>query len=87
MELLSRSKSNRNLLSRESGCLPLVKSHRKLWQDLPGKRACRICVEYRDYGMRNEEHCNEVIDWLANNMAALINVFKPILDNIMKTIH
>ena len=34
--------------------------------------------------MKNEEHWNEVIDWLASNMAALINAFKPLLDNIMK---
>ncbi|MFA5531820.1 MAG: DUF4268 domain-containing protein, partial [Thiohalomonadaceae bacterium] len=58
-----------------------------VWQDLPGKRASRICVEYRDYGMKNEEHWDKVIDWLASNMAALINAFRPLLDNIMKTIH
>ena len=57
-----------------------------VWQDLPGKRACRICVEYRDHGMKNEEHWDEVIDWLASNMAALINAFRPLLDDVMKKI-
>ena len=25
-----------------------------IWQDLPGKRARRICVQYHDYGLNNE---------------------------------
>jgi len=58
-----------------------------VWQDLPGKRAYKICIEYHDYGLKNEEHWDEIIDWLASNMAALINAFRPLLDDIMKTIH
>ena len=58
-----------------------------LWQDLPGKRAYKICIEYHDYGLKNEEHWDEIIDWLASNMAALINAFRPLLDDVMKTIH
>ncbi len=55
-----------------------------IWQDLPGKRACRICAQYHDYGLNHEEHWNEIIDWLADNLAALIKIFKPLLDGIMK---
>ena len=35
-----------------------------VWQDLPGKRAYKICIEYHDYGLKNEEHWDEIIDWL-----------------------
>jgi len=54
-----------------------------IWQDLPGKRACRICAQYHDYGLNHEEHWNEIIDWLADNLATLIKIFKPLLDGIM----
>ncbi|MGI6176344.1 MAG: DUF4268 domain-containing protein [Christensenellales bacterium] len=50
----------------------------------PEKRACRICIQYHDYGLNHEEHWNEIIDWLADNLAALIKIFKPLLDGIMK---
>ena len=56
------------------------------WQDLPGKRACRICVKYNDYGLKNEDHWNDIINWLSNNIAELMKVFKPWLDVIMKSI-
>lgn len=51
-----------------------------IWQSLPGKRACRICVQYHNFGLNNEEHWDEIIDWLSDNIAALIKVFKPLLD-------
>jgi hypothetical protein len=37
--------------------------------------------------MKNEEHWDEIIDWLASNMVALISAFRPLLDDVMKTIH
>lgn len=55
-----------------------------IWQDLPGKRACRISVQYNDYGLNNEEYWDEIINWLSDNIAALIEVLKPLLDEIMK---
>lgn len=55
-----------------------------IWQELPGKRACRISIQYDDYGLNNEENWDEIIEWLANNVATLMNVFKPSLDVIMK---
>jgi len=55
-----------------------------IWQDLSGKRACRICVQYYEFGLNNEEYWDEIINWLADNIAALIKVFKPMLDAIMK---
>jgi hypothetical protein len=57
-----------------------------IWQDLPGKKACRICVQYHEYGLNNEEHWDEIIDWLADNIAALIKAFKPLLDVIVKSV-
>ena len=57
-----------------------------IWQELPGKRARRICVQYHDYGLNNDEHWDDIIDWLSNNIAALMKVLKPLLDVIMKSV-
>lgn len=56
------------------------------WQDLPGKQACRICTQYNNYGLNDEEHWDEIIEWLSENLAALIILFKPLLDENMKYI-
>ena len=50
------------------------------WQELPDRKACRICVTFHDYGLVDEEHWDEVIDFLADNLAGLITTFKPLLD-------
>lgn len=55
-----------------------------LWQDLPGKRAYRICVQYHDYGLNDEDHWDEIAHFLADNISALMKVFKPLLEAIMK---
>lgn len=55
-----------------------------IWQDLPGRRAYRICFQYSEYGLNDEEHWDEIIDWLANSIANLMDVFKPFLGEIMK---
>ena len=57
-----------------------------IWQELPGKRACKICTQYHDFGLNNVEHWDEIINWLADNMSALIKTFKPLLDVIMKNL-
>lgn len=54
-----------------------------VWQDLPGKRAYRICVEYNKFGLNHEEHWDEIINWLAENIALLTKAFKPVLDKIL----
>lgn len=54
------------------------------WQDLPGKRACRICTQYHDYGLNDEEHWDEIAHFLADNIRLLMKVFKPLLDAIIK---
>jgi hypothetical protein len=55
-----------------------------IWQDLPGKRACRISVQYHDYGLNDEEHWGDIADFLGDKIAALMKVFKPLLGTIMK---
>ena len=55
-----------------------------IWQDLPGRRGCRICVQYHDYGLNDEEHWDEIAHFLAENIRQLMKVFKPLLDAIMK---
>jgi len=59
-------------------------SNELIWQDLPGKRACRICVQYNSFGLNDVEHWDEIIDWLADNISTLIKIFKPLLDVTMK---
>jgi hypothetical protein len=54
------------------------------WQELPDKKACRICVHYNEYGLEDEEHWNEIIDFLADSMARLISAIKPFLDDAVK---
>jgi len=54
------------------------------WQELPDKIGCRICVHFHSYGLYNEEHWDEVISFLADNLAKLITVFKIPLDAAVK---
>lgn len=51
------------------------------WQELPGKKACRISVHFHDYGLNDEDHWDEIINFLADNLLRLITVFKPMLDS------
>lgn len=55
-----------------------------IWQALPGKRACRICVKYQTHGLNDEEYWDEIINFFADNLAELIRVFKPLLDKMLK---
>jgi len=54
------------------------------WQELPEKKGCRVCVHYHDYGLNEEEHWDEIINFLADNLARLITAFKPQLYTIVK---
>lgn len=53
------------------------------WQELPDKKASRICIHYQDSGLADEEHWDEVIDFLANTLAQIISTFKPLLNQIL----
>lgn len=55
-----------------------------IWQELAGKRANRICVQYHDFGLNDEEHWDEIISFLADNMAEMIKIFKPLLNDMLK---
>ena len=55
------------------------------WQELPDKKGCRICVHFHSYGLHNEEHWDEVISFLADNLAKLIIVFKAPLEAAVKS--
>ena len=57
-----------------------------IWQDLPEKRACRICVQYNDFGLNDYEHWEGIINLLGDSIAALIRVFKPLIDTVMRNI-
>ncbi len=73
------------LKSKESDIASILRNE-LIWQDLPGKRACRICIQYNDFGLNNEDNWGEIITWLSDNLATLIKVFKPLLDVVMKSV-
>ena len=50
-----------------------------VWQELPDKKACRICVLYNEHGLLDEEHWYEMIGFLADSTANLLKSFKPFL--------
>ena len=54
------------------------------WQELPDKKASRICVNYDEYGLTDEEHWGDIISFLADNLSQIIIVFKPLLDIVVK---
>lgn len=54
------------------------------WQELPDKKASKICVHFDEYGLTDEEHWNEIIEFLADNLAKLVTAFKVPLETVMK---
>jgi len=38
------------------------------------------------FGLKDEEHWDDIIEWFANSIAELMKVFKPLLDGIMKSV-
>jgi len=56
------------------------------WQELPDKQACRVCINYNDYGLNDEEHWDEIINFIADSLSQIINFFRPLLDKILKNI-
>lgn len=54
------------------------------WRELPEKNSSCISIHYKAFGLNNEEHWDEIIAFLADSIAALMRVFKPLLDDILK---
>ena len=54
------------------------------WQELPDRKACRICVHFNEYGLTDEEHWDEIILFLADNLAKLRKAFKALLEAAVK---
>ena len=46
------------------------------WHELRDKRASVITFNYRDHGLKDEEHWDEIISFMANNLKKLMEVFK-----------
>ena len=49
------------------------------WQELPNKHACRICTVYYKSGVLDVENWSAAINFLADNLAQLIEAFRPAL--------
>lgn len=45
------------------------------WQELPEKRASRICINFKEYGLINEERWDDVISFLAISISKLKETF------------
>jgi hypothetical protein len=58
--------------------------HKFDWRELPEKKSSCVSLHYNDYGLSDEEHWNDVAEFLADSIATLIDVFKPLLDDAVK---
>jgi len=54
------------------------------WRELENKKSSCISIHYSDYGLDDENHWDDVIDFLADGISTLIKVFKPLLDEAMQ---
>ncbi len=54
------------------------------WQELPDKRACRICVNFSESGLIDKEHWDNVIAFYVKNIIKFKEVFKSPLVAALK---
>jgi hypothetical protein len=54
------------------------------WREIPDKRASIICISNNDNGLIDEEHWDDVINFLASSIMKLKEVFKTPLDAASK---
>ncbi len=54
------------------------------WQELPEKRACRLGILQNNSGLLDKEHWVDSINFLGDNIAKMINVFKLPLDEAIR---
>lgn len=54
------------------------------WQEMPDKRASRICINYLDAGVLDEKHWIDIIDFFSKNLAKLRDVFKTPIEQLME---
>jgi len=54
------------------------------WRELEDKKASCISLHYNEYGLDDDAHWDDVINFLADGIATLIKVFKPLLGEAVK---
>jgi len=54
------------------------------WRELPEKNTSAISIHYNDYGLKDNEHWEEIANFLGESLSQLITVFKPLLDTVLK---
>ena len=54
------------------------------WRELPENITSCISIHYQEYGLNDTEHWDEIIEFIAEGLAGLRQVFQPLLDDIMK---
>ena len=54
------------------------------WRELEERKSSCVSLHYHDYGIGDEEHWDKVVDFLADSIVMLVEVFKPLLDEAVK---
>ena len=81
----ARNKSIYHELKSKADCSDILKQYSLNWKEIPEKRLSVISINYDKYGLIDEEHWDEIANFLAESISGLITVFKPLLDVIIKS--
>jgi len=54
------------------------------WRELPNNKTSCISINYNKYGLTDEEHWDDIAEFLANSVAELKSAFQPLLDDILR---
>ncbi len=54
------------------------------WQELPDRRACRICIYFHKSGLFDQDHWNEIINFFCINLVKLRDVFQLPIELALK---
>lgn len=55
------------------------------WQEMPDKRASRICINYPESGILDEKRWKDLIEFFSKNLPKLRDVFKAPIEQIIKS--
>jgi len=58
--------------------------HKFDWRELENKKSSCVSLHYHDYGIGDEEHWDDIVNFLADSIETLVSVFKPLLDEAVK---
>ena len=53
------------------------------WQECPDKSLSRVCVHCNNLGVLDEDHWEKLINFLADNIAKIVETFREVLGEVM----